>query len=103
MRTVFLILIIGVLALIAAVATGFLDISQTRGAQAPQISASGKGVTASGGQAPAFDVQTGTVSVGAQPANVTVPLPRVSVNPPVAPSNQAATAPPPPGGNQQQP
>lgn len=100
MRTVFLILIVGVLALIAAIATGFLDISQTRSAQAPQISADGNGVTASGGQAPAFDVQTGTVSVGAQPANVTLPVPQVSVNPPAGTTNQAAP-PPPPQGNQQ--
>ena len=99
MRTVFLILIVGVLALIAAIATGFLDISQTREAQVPRISANEQGVTASGGQAPAFDVQTGTVSVGAQPANVTVPMPQVSVNPPAAPANEAAPAAPP--GNQQ--
>ena len=98
-RTVFLILIVIVLVLIAAIATGFLDISQTREAQVPQISASEQGVTASGGQAPAFDVQTGTVSVGAQPANVTVPVPTVSVNEPAAP---AASAPPPPAGNSQQ-
>ena len=101
MRTVFLILIVAVLALIAAVATGFLDISQTRDAQVPQISASENGVTATGGQAPAFDVQTGTVSVGSQPANVTVPVPQVSVNAPGAPANQAAPAPAPPPGNQQ--
>ena len=97
MRTVFLILIVGVLALIAAIATGFLDISQTREAQVPQISANEQGVTASGGQAPAFDVQTGTVSVGAQPANVTVAVPRVSVNPPPPPPSAAA----PPPANQQ--
>lgn len=98
MRTVFLILIVAVLALIAAVATGFLDISQTREAEVPRISANESGVTASGGQAPAFDVQTGTVSVGAQPANVTIPVPQVSVNPPAsgAPANQAAPATPPP-------
>ena len=101
MRTVFLILIVAVLALIAAVATGFLDISQTRDAQAPRISASENGVTATGGQAPAFDVQTGTVSVGSQPANVTLPVPQVSVNAPGAPTNQAAPAPAPPPGNQQ--
>lgn len=100
MRTVFLVLIVGVLALIAAIATGFLDISQTRPAQVPQISANDNGVTATGGQAPAFDVQTGTVSVGAQPANVTVPLPRVSVNPPAPPPNQAAPAAPPPPAQQ---
>lgn len=96
MRAVFLVLIVAVLALIAAIATGFLDITQTRPAEVPQISATGKGVTATGGQAPAFDVQTGTVSVGAQPANVTVPVPQVSVNPPPAPTNQAAPAAPPP-------
>lgn len=95
MRTVFLILIVGVLALIAAIATGFLDINQTRPAKVPQISATDKGVTASGGQAPAFDVQTGTVSVGAQPANVTVPVPQVTVNPPGEPANQAAPSAPP--------
>lgn len=104
MRTLFLILIIAVLALIAAIATGFLDISQTREARVPRVSAGAEGVSATGGQAPAFDVQTGTVSVGAQPANVTVPLPKVSVNPPAGP-NQAATPPPPPppaqSGNRQ--
>ncbi|HET9355028.1 MAG TPA: hypothetical protein VFO42_02555 [Sphingomicrobium sp.] len=99
MRTVFLILIVGVLALIAAIATGFLDISQTREAQVPQISANEQGVTASGGQAPAFDVQTGTVSVGAQPANVTVAVPTVSVNPPPPPPS--AAAPPAAPANQQ--
>ena len=98
-RTVFLILIVIVLVLIAAIATGFLDISQTREARVPQISANEQGVTASGGQAPAFDVQTGTVSVGAQPANVTVPVPSVSVNEPSAP---AANAGQPPAGNSQQ-
>ena len=101
MRTVFLILIVAVLALIAAIATGFLDISQTRSAKVPQISTDGNGVTATGGQAPAFDVQTGTVSVGAQPANVTLPVPQVSVNPPAAATNQAAPAAPPPPANQQ--
>jgi hypothetical protein len=99
-RTVFVVLIVIVLVLIAAVATGFLDISQTREAKVPQISANEQGVTAAGGQAPAFDVQTGTVSVGAQPANVTVPVPTVSVNEPGAPANQAA--PPPAAGNGQQ-
>ena len=99
MRTVFVVLIVIVLVLIAAVATGFLDISQTREAKVPQISANEQGVTAAGGQAPAFDVQTGTVSVGAQPANVTVPVPTVSVNEPAPPAGQAA---PPPAGNAQQ-
>jgi len=89
-RTIFIILILIVVALIGAVATGFLDISQTRQAEAPQISANAQGVTATGGQAPAFDVQTGTVSVGTQPENVTVQVPKVSVNEPVPPANTQA-------------
>jgi hypothetical protein len=48
------------------------------------------GITASGGQAPAFDVETGTVSVGAKGTNVTVPAPTVTVNP-AANEAQAAT------------
>jgi hypothetical protein len=36
-------------------------------------------VTASGGQAPAFDIETGTVSVGTRDANVKVPS--LTVNP----------------------
>lgn len=91
MRAIILILIIAVVALIAAIQTGFLDISQTRPAEAPDITANGAGVTATGGQAPAFDIQTGTVGVGSQPANVTVQVPRVEVRPP-AEDNQAAPA-----------
>ena len=64
MRAIILILILAVLAIIAAVATGFLDINQIRGARAPEVSATSNGVTAKGGQAPAFDVETGSVKVG---------------------------------------
>ena len=94
MRTVFLILIVAVLALIALIATGLLDIRQTRPAAAPEISATGNGVTATGGQAPAFDVETGSVSVGTRPANVTVAVPEVRVNKPAEPppANSAAPA-----------
>jgi hypothetical protein len=73
MRAVLFILILIVLILIAAVATGFLDISQIRGAKAPEISATHNGVQAKGGQAPAFDVQTGSVEIGSRNATVTVP------------------------------
>jgi hypothetical protein len=73
MRALLLILILIVLALIAAVATGFVDISQIRGAKAPQISATHNGVQAKGGQTPAFDVQTGSVEIGTKNATVTVP------------------------------
>ena len=86
MRAILLVLIIAIVAIIAAIATGFLDINQVRGAKAPQISAGSNGVTAAGGQAPAFDVQTGSVRVGSQPANVTVPTLQVD-----QPGAEAAT------------
>ena len=78
MRAILLVLILAVVALIVAIASGFLDINQVRGARAPDIDASRNGVTASGGQAPAFDVETGTVSVGTRDANVKVPALRVN-------------------------
>jgi hypothetical protein len=90
MRAIILILILAIVALIIAVATGFLDISQTRGAKAPQLSTTGNGVTARGGQAPAFDVETGSVSLGTKPKQVQVPA--VTVNPPSATDNQAVNA-----------
>ena len=86
MRAILLVLIIAVLAVIAGVASGFLDINQIRGAKAPQISATGNGVTAKGGQAPAFDVETGSVRIGTKPA--TVQVPSVTVQKPG--QNQAA-------------
>jgi hypothetical protein len=85
MRTVLLVLIVAVLAVIAAVATGFLDINQIRGARAPQVAATNNGVVAKGGQAPAFDVETGKVKVGS--AETTVKVPTLEVEPP---QNQAA-------------
>jgi len=87
MRAVLMVLIVAVLAVIAAVATGFLDINQVRGAKAPDLDASKNGITATGGQAPAFDVETGSVKVGSQDANVKVPRLEVS-----RPENEAATA-----------
>ena len=85
MRAVLLVLIIAVVAIIIAVATGFLNIDQIRSAQAPQVSATGNGVVAKGGQAPAFDVQTGSVKVGSKEATVKVPT--LEVQPP---QNRAA-------------
>ena len=79
MRAILLFLIIAVVVLIGAIATGLLDITQTRSARAPDIDATQNGITARGGQPPAFDVETGTVTVGTKPANVTVPVPSVSV------------------------
>ena len=88
MRAVLLVLILAVVVIIGAVATGFLDISQVRGARAPDIDVSRNGVTATGGQAPSFDVETGSVGVGTRDAAIKVP--ELQVNPP---ANQAAPAP----------
>jgi len=73
MRAVILILIIAILAIVGAIATGFLNINQIRGAKAPEITATRNGVTAKGGQPPAFDVQTGSVKVGTKETTVKVP------------------------------
>ncbi len=87
MRAILLVLILAVVAIIVLVATGLIDIRQIRGARAPDVSANRSGVTASGGQAPAFDIETGSVSVGTRDAKVKVPALRV--NPA---GNAAATA-----------
>lgn len=96
MRAALLILILAVVAVILAVASGFIDISQTREAKTPQVSATTKGITASGGQSPAFQVETGSVQVGTgtanvatptvriEPRNTQVPVPKVTVNRPGA-------------------
>ena len=96
MRAVLLILILAVVAVIVAVATGFVDIRQTREAQAPRVTATGSGVQAQGGQAPAFQVETGSVQVGTGSTNVSTPsvkiepkqsqvaVPKVTVNRPGA-------------------
>jgi hypothetical protein len=73
MRAVLLVLILVLLVLIGAVATGFLNINQIRGAKAPEIGATSNGITAKGGQAPAFDVETGSVKVGTKEQTVKVP------------------------------
>lgn len=89
MRVILFILIIAVVALLAAVATGFLDITQTRSAKAPAVSVEDGRVTAKGGQSPSFDVETGSVAVGRKDTNVTVP--NVTVNPPGEPANDVST------------
>lgn len=73
MRALIVIVIIVVLAILALVGSGFVRLSQTREAKAPQVSASSNGVTAKGGQAPAFDVETGSVKVGSKETTVKVP------------------------------
>ena len=75
MRAIILVLVVVIIAVIAGIATGFIDITQIRGAKAPEITATRNGVTAKGGQAPAFDVETGSVKVGA--SNTTVKVPRL--------------------------
>ena len=73
MRAIVVILILAILVFIAGLATGFINIDQIRGAQTPQLSATHNGVVAKGGQTPAFDVETGSVSVGSKAATVKVP------------------------------
>ena len=77
MRAILLILILAIVAIIAAVASGFIDINQTRAAKAPDVSASTKGITASGGQSPQFQVETGSVQVGSGETNVTTPTVKI--------------------------
>lgn len=79
MRAILFILILVVAAALIAIGTGLVDINQTRPAAVPNVETNGDGVTASGGQAPAFDVETGSVAVGTTQRNVT--LPRVEIRP----------------------
>lgn len=78
MRIILFLLILAVVAVIAAIATGYVNINQTRSAKVPQVS-TGNGVTATGGQTPAFDVETGSVKV--QVENKNVKLPTLQVEP----------------------
>jgi hypothetical protein len=101
MRAILLILIIAVVALIAAIGTGYIDISQTREAKVPSVAASDGTIRATGGQSPTFEVQTGSVQVGTREANVAVPkvevkreakgvsVPVVEVRPPESQQNAA--------------
>jgi flagellar basal body-associated protein FliL len=92
MRAVILILVVIILAIVAAIATGFLNINQIRGAKAPEITATRNGVTAKGGQSPAFDVQTGSVKVGTKETTVKVPaleVQKAGQNQPAAATNNA--------------
>jgi hypothetical protein len=73
MRSFILILVVVILLAIAAIATGFVDINQIRSAKAPEVSTTQNGIVTKGGQAPAFDVQTGSVTVGSKDTTVRVP------------------------------
>ena len=78
MRAILLILIIAVVALILAVMTGFIDLRQTQPAVAPGIETSNGKITTRGGQAPAFDVETGSIGVT---TNGSVVVPKVEIQP----------------------
>ena len=80
MRAVLVVLILVVLVALAGVMTGFINVNQIRGAQAPAVSATNNGIVAKGGQTPAFDVETGSVEVGTR--NATVKMPSLEVKPP---------------------
>ena len=73
MRALLLIVIVAVVAALLLVGSGLVRLSQTREAKAPEVSATRNGVTAKGGQAPAFDVETGSVKVGSKDTTVKVP------------------------------
>jgi hypothetical protein len=90
MRRIILVLIIAVVALIVAIQFNLLSFTQKRAAEVPGVDISSNGITATGGQSPTFEVQTGTVAVGTRNANVAVPVPTVEVRNPAA--NQAAPA-----------
>ena len=78
MRAALIVLIVAVLIVIAGIASGLLNINQIRPAKAPEVTATRNGVTAKGGQAPAFDVETGSVKVGAKETKVPVPCRRTT-------------------------
>ena len=78
MRAVFLILIVAVVALIAGVLTGMIKLPLTQPAVAPSIALENGEIVTRPGQAPAFDVQTGSIGVG---AGKTVAVPKVEIQP----------------------
>ena len=90
MRAILLVLIIIVITLISAIASGYLNINQIRGGQVPAVSATANGVVAKGGQTPKFDIETGSVEVGTRSA--TVQVPQVKVIPPTNQAQQNAVA-----------
>jgi hypothetical protein len=67
-RTILVILAIAALVLIALLATGIIDINQTKEGELPDVN-----VSAEGGQVPAFDVDAKEVVVGTTETNVSVP------------------------------
>ena len=97
MRAILLLLIVAVVAVIIAFASGFLHLNQTRSAQAPSVAVSNGGIVTKGGQSPSFEVETGSVAVGTQRRDVTLPkialpLPSLQVNRPGRDAQDAAQA-----------
>lgn len=93
MRRIILVLIIAVIALIAAIQLNLLSFKQDRPAAAPGVELTANGITATGGQTPTFEVETGTVAVGTRNATVAVPVPTLEVRGPG--DNQTAPSTPP--------
>ena len=103
MRAILLILIIAVVALIAAIGTGLIDIRQTSPAVAPSVESRDGKLTTQSGKAPTFDIETGSIGVGTSNRTVNVPsievkrdgtavaVPNVEVRPP-ADQNTVNTA-----------
>ena len=77
MRAVLFIIIVGVLVIIAGVATGFISVSKIRSGEVPQVTASRNGIVAKGGRPPSFDVETGSVKVGAAQTTMNMPTLRI--------------------------
>lgn len=61
-------LVVIVAIVVLAFALGFINIDQTKSAKLPTVS-----VETSGGQAPAFDVDTAKIDVGTEKATIDVP------------------------------
>ena len=103
MRAILLILIVVVVALIVAIGTGLVRIPQTSPAVAPRVEMKDGKLTTQPGQAPTFDIETGSVGVGTSNRTVQVPsvevkrdgttvaVPKVEVRPP-ADQNTVNTA-----------
>lgn len=93
MRAILLLLIVAVVAVILAFGSGFLHLNQTQSARVPSVAVAKNGVITKGGQAPSFEVETGSVAVGTQQKAVTlpkvnVPIPSLHVNRPAEQNGQ---------------
>ncbi|MEO6248056.1 MAG: hypothetical protein ABIO85_05680 [Sphingomicrobium sp.] len=97
MRAILLLLIVAVVAVILAFASGFLHLNQTRSAEVPSVALTNGAVVTKGGQSPSFAVETGSVSVGTRQREVTLPkvalpMPSLQVSRPGKDAQAAAAA-----------